>query len=233
MLRRASLLLAPFALIVVAAQSAQPLRGDNSDWWSFLKSDAMGIGVPAQHRRPAHSNFRILGLGVGAPFEEIAAKLGHVTDVQRGDAATGRDQICYVSPAGDIHLIFEFGEVEGVFYLFENGPKWKGDNFCARSMKVDKSLSTASGLRLGMNPAQVEKILGKPSTIAKDKLIYDFEFRKKTPPQDLKKFRESDPEMSDQEFRKNYEFSDVRDYIEAHFTHSKLSYLAIANTDTF
>lgn len=231
MLRRASLV--PFALIVVAALFAQRLRSDNSDWWSLLKSDTMGSGVPEQRRRPADSNLKILGFGVGAPFEEIAAKLGHVTDVQRGDAASGRDQICYVSLAGDVHLIFELGEVEGVFYLFENGPKWKGDNFCARSTKVNKSLSTARGLKLGMSPAQVEAILGKPSSTAKDKLIYDFEFKKKTSPQSLQQLRQSHPEMSEQEFRSNYEFFDVTDYIEVHFSDSKLTYLAVANMNVY
>jgi hypothetical protein len=233
MLRR-TLFISVALAIATAAQFAQsPGHGDNSDWWSLLRSDSAGLGIRAQHRKPALSNFRILGFAAGTPFEEIAAKLGHVTDVQRGDASTGRDQICYVSPAGDVHLIFELGEVEGAFYLFENGPKWEGENFCARSTKVAKSLTTTSGLRLGMNPAEVEKILGKPSSIAKNKLIYDFEFRKKTSPQDLKKFRESDPGMSDQEFRKNYEFSDVTDYIEARFTDSKLTYLAISNSDVF
>jgi hypothetical protein len=44
--------------------------------------------------------------------------------VERGDAASSRNQICYISTSGSVHLIFEFGEINSVLYLFEDGAAW-------------------------------------------------------------------------------------------------------------
>jgi hypothetical protein len=104
---------------------------------------------------------------------QAAAKLGKATVVERGDASTGRSQICYSSPRkqSKAFLIFEKGEVNDAFYVFNVGLDWKGSELCAESNLVTPNLSTASGLRLGQTRAQFRAIPGKPSSVAADKLI--------------------------------------------------------------
>jgi len=114
--------------------------------------------------RASRFNFQILGLKLNDEiFGKASAKLGKATIVQRGDASTGRSQICYSSPGkrGKIYVIFEKGEVNDAFYMFSGGPDWQGSDLCINSNLITSSLSTASGLRLGQTVAQVRGILGK------------------------------------------------------------------------
>ena len=87
--------------------------------------------MPVQSREPSPSNFQILGLNLDDDiFSEAAAKLGKAPVVERGDASTGRSQVCYISPEerGTVHLVFEKGEVNEVFYLFVGGQTGRAAN---------------------------------------------------------------------------------------------------------
>jgi hypothetical protein len=163
---------------------------DSSDWWSYTRQEELPIEQPRQSikflsRKPAETNFHVAGITLGEKwdFSDVRSKFGKATEVQRGDAASGRDQICYLSSTGNVHLIFELGEVDSLVYLFEGGPKWNGSELCASSKAVSEETSTASGLRLGLQPDQVKKILGEPSIATPKKLVYYFGYKEKTPPQ--------------------------------------------------
>jgi hypothetical protein len=166
-------------------------------------------------------------------FSQIRSKLGDGTEVKRGDAASYRDQMCYVSPSGSVHLIFEFGEVESVFYLFEGGPKWNGSELCTRSATVSPEISTASGLRLGMTPEQVKSVLGKPNVATPEKFVYSFEYRKETTAETLAELRKAYPRMTDVEFAQTFKYADGSVYIEARFASGNLKYLAIDKSETY
>jgi hypothetical protein len=90
---------------------------DNSDWWSIIRQDSWGEGIKPSNQAIDEANFRILGIELGGQFEEIATKLGKAQSIERGDAATGREQVCYVSDDASIpvQLIFEFGEDQRSF----------------------------------------------------------------------------------------------------------------------
>lgn len=139
-------------------------------------------------------------------FSHAAAKLGEATDTERGDASTGRHQVCYVSALGGekIYLIFEMGEVDFNFYLFTGGPSWHGIDFCVPSGMVSRSTSSASGLHLGITPAQAIAILGQPSGRSPNELFYTLHKRKKLSPEDLKTLRQHHAELSDREFAEEY-----------------------------
>jgi len=186
-------------------------------------------------REPAKDNFQIEGITLGATrdFAEVRSKFGKATEVTRGDAASGRSQICYRSPSGNVHLIFELGEVESLLYLFGDGPKWNGRELCATSEMVSASVSTASGLRLGIRPQEVRNILGNPNIATSKKLVYYCGYKKKTPAKALAKLRKEYPNMNDAEFLKNFEYADGGAYIEARFAAGKLDYLAISKEETY
>ncbi len=227
-------------LIGSVIPQARPIRLDSSDWWSSTRTEELTdpetSPITVQHREPAETNFKIAGVTLGTPwdFSEIRSKFGEGTEIERGDAASGRHQMCYLSPSGNVHLIFEFGEVNSALYLFADGPKWNGSEFCAVSPTISgNDVSTGSGLRLGMTPMEVENILGNPSIATPQKVVYHFSFRKKTMPEALAQLRKDNPNMSDAEFAENFKYVDVEDYIEARFAAEKLNYLAISKSETY
>ena len=134
-----------------------------------------------------------------------------------------------MSSSGRVHLIYELGELDAVLYLFVDGAQWKPP--FVGSEAVSANISTASGLRLGLQPHQVNSILGNPSLATASKLIYYFSYKERTPHEALARLRQDYPDMSDAEFTKNFEYADVESYIEARFASGKLSYLAISKSD--
>ncbi len=223
-----------FALLGSAMAQMREVRlEDNSDWWSWIKQDSLPEGLKPQSRKPADSNFQVLDLTLGADFDRVRSRFGQAIEVTRGDAAVGRHQVCYVSDSGRIHAVFEVGEVDSVLYLFENGPDWNGSELCARSAVVSANFSTKSGLKLGLSTQQVQTVLGKPNIATTNKLVYYFEFKKKTSAEGLVQLRKDNPNMSETEFNKNFDYLDVDAYIEARFASGRLNYLVISRSEVY
>jgi hypothetical protein len=179
------------------------------------------------------ANFQIDGFNLrSVTFEQVASKFGNAKVVERGDASIGRRQACYVSIAEPvIHLIFEYSEDQTTVYLFQNGADWKGSRFCVRSSQVSGSINTASGLRIGLSPSEVEAILGKPDLITGDRFIYDRLVERKFTQEAFDRFRKDHPEIPVKDARTEFDFP-LGLYIEVRFSDSKLSYLALAMTGT-
>jgi hypothetical protein len=230
----------PILLFVAYFGQAQPhtYRSDNSDWWSMLRAPETKESedaTPPQSREPAAANFQILGIHLGENMlSKAKAKLGIANEMERGDASTGRSQICYVSPdTGEkVYLIFEQGEVAFSFYLFAGGADWGGSNQCASTKFVSSSLATASGLHLGQTPAEVRSILGKPSTDRKNELFYSFMVEKKNSAKDIEEEKKNNPSMSEKEIHENYDTYSLGVSIDAKFQDNKLVYLAVLKSET-
>jgi hypothetical protein len=207
---------------------------DDSDWWSIIRENANEETLKADEKDVQESTFRILGITVGRDeLDAIQAKLGKAVVVTRGDASTGRSQICYRSEDSRTRLTFESGEVQYAFYLFIKGPNWTGSDLCSKSKFVTSGASTLSGLHLGQSPAQVKALLGKPTkSLPNGDLIYFRQIRKRWGPVDLKKIRKYHPDLSDQKFHQNYDFYDMTAYIVAKFSDSKLIYLGVSKSET-
>src|SRR5579859_559741 len=203
-----------------AQRDLDAYRGDNSDWWSYTgRADSEDEGA-IQRRELSPANFEILGVKLNDDaFGGASKRLGNAGVVQRGDASTGRTQICYSSAGKQekVYLIFEKGEVNDAFYLFTGGRDWEASDRCKISSLVTSELSTGSGLHLGQSGAQVRAILGKPSSVSRGKLIYSMMLQKKTSVADLEKVKKQNPELGDDELRRNYEFYTLGIYIEARF----------------
>lgn len=226
-----------FPLAAEIVQTGPPgCTADNSDWWSYTRRAEADDETISQKRQLPASNFQILGFDLNdETFGKAAAKLGKVIVVERGDASTGRSQICYSSPGKQpkSYLIFEKGEVNDAFYLFSGGSAWKGSELCTESSLVTTNLSTASGLHLGQTSAQVRAILGKPSLVADHKIIYSLVVEEKTSAADFENLRQRNPQLSQDELHRNYEFYTLGVYIEVRFLSDKLVYLAISKTESY
>jgi hypothetical protein len=150
-------------------------------------------------------------------------------------ASSGREQLCYVSSKGTekLYLIFEYGEVDATFYLFAGGRSWHGREFCASSEKISRTLSTPSGLRLGLTRKQVEAILGKPDMVADNRFVYFRENERKTTADEFERLRRDYPEqLSDKDAHEKFDSYTVQTYIEARFTGSGLNYLVVSTLAT-
>jgi len=86
---------------------------------------------------------------------------------------------------------------------------------------------------LEIGPQQVKRILGEPSIATPGKLVYYFDYRKKSTPKELVELRKKMSDMNDEEFAKNFKFADGEAYIEARFASGKLNYLAISKSETY
>jgi hypothetical protein len=220
----------------MAAQTDSTVRlYDDSDWWSASRTLDADESIKTQERELPRSNFEILGIRLNEHmFEKAAARLGTATTVERGDAATGRHQVCYVSTQneGKVYLIFERVEVDFTFYLFAGGPGWNGSDRCTISSFISRSVSTASGLHLGQTPSQVIAILGPPSNRRKNELVYSLPVEKKVSPKERKRLRLLHPQLSGKEIRDDFDSYDLGAGIGANFVDSKLTRLTVSTAET-
>jgi hypothetical protein len=210
---------------------------DNSDWWSLLRSPDSEQGVPLQEKEAPSGSLTILGVDLEKNWQLSQAlfKLGPATVVNRGDAATARGQVCYVSeaPRKNVYLIFEEGEVNESFYLLRGGPRWIGESHCAPSKLVSGNLKNDAGLGLDQTRARVTGLLGKPSLSSPDKLVYVFSVRKKTPEGDFEKARRAHSEMSKEQLEENYGSYDLYVNIEVRFTRTRTNYIGVLWSATY
>lgn len=183
------------ALLLVMAFAQSATLVDSSDWWSITREDPLSPNVRPSNRELARGNFAIAGVTLDeGGFDAITKKLGETVIVTRGDGSTGRSQACYTpATTSAVHLVFEFGEDESLFYLFSGGPDWNGSGHCAKSKGISVESSTESGLRLGMTRAQVEGILGHPDAVLADEIIYSRQFQRKSTTQQFETLRRDYP----------------------------------------
>jgi hypothetical protein len=164
-------------ILICTNLNAQNFRlEDNSDWWSINREQYSGLPAKSRRNHFDTRNFKIHGLSLDTlDFSAVASIFGKASVVERGDASTGRSQICYVSndSSEQIHMVFEFGEGQiSTFYLFRGGVDWNGRDRCVNSRDVAAHLSTGTGLRLGLSRMQVEAILGRPDSVKGDGIAY-------------------------------------------------------------
>jgi hypothetical protein len=153
------------------------LLNDNSDWWSASRSLDSDTSLRIREGEASELNFSVLGIKLDFDmFDGAAAEFGKATIVERGDAATGRQQACYVSAdrANKIYIVFEQGELDLTYYLFAEGPDWSGEDRCVPSNLINRNTATASGVRLGESSSQVIGVLGQPSKRRKNELFFRF-----------------------------------------------------------
>ena len=156
---------------------------DNSDWWSLTRTDDEAV---PQEGDPPDSDFQILGFKLNdETFANAKAKLGKTTVVERGDGSAGCSQVCYSSPGkkSKTYLIFEKGEVNDAFYLFNVGPEWKGSEQCSESNLSQPIYQRIPACTLGKQLPKLEPYLENLAFHPTIKLFTFSALRKKRQPQ--------------------------------------------------
>ena len=228
-----------FVLLTAALSAQQSSRSvrieDDSDWWSSIRTHEP-IWNKVDPVRTPNSTLGILGISLldHQFWSAVTKRFGPTVEVERGDAANGRHQYCYVSSESGLlaHLVFEVGEVDSGFYLFSGGPDWNGSRYRKPSKLVSDKIGTRSGLRLGLTRAEVEAILGKPTLAKGARILYVRSVSVKATPEELKRARANEPNISEKDLEENYGHYDFSTQIEVRFKDSKATYLAISQSET-
>jgi hypothetical protein len=137
----------------------------------------------------------ILGFSIGhATLKDVQAKLGSAS-VRRVSREEESDvSICYVSPADGTVLVFYTGVMGGGtditwFALWSHEAAYPHASRCTPSKLVTRSLSTESGVRLGLTKEEVERIVGKPPQNGLKSNKYSYLCRKKMTEEKIKSFK--------------------------------------------
>jgi hypothetical protein len=224
-------------LFLAAEDASLSVRlADRSDWWSVLNENFYWHIEKPKSEELSEDNFDLAGIKFenDPSFRGIRSKFGRAISASRGNASSGRQQICYSSSQNPpAHLIFEQGESNLSFYLVAGGQSWNGEALCLESSQLSASLRTKSGLGLGMSPAEVEQILGKADLSDPARLIYQREVERRTPDAKLVELRNEHSDSSEKDFHENYDTYDLELYIEARFTDGKLTFLAVSKAESY
>jgi len=223
-----------FLYAAFSAQAQTQRMNDQSDWWSMASPKTRRANVKAGNSDLNEKTFSIGELELGkVGINDIRLRFGKATVAERGDASTDRRQLCYISPpSGEpVHLVFEFGEDESSFYLFAGGEGWKGEKLCVKSNRVSENLGTASGLKLGLSPVAVKAILGQPDAEQDDVIVYSREVKRKASAAKIERQRKEYPEhLTEAQAQEKFGSYTAVLYVEAKFTDSRLSYLAVSKS---
>lgn len=209
---------------------------DRSDWWSVLNENFEWPNEKLKGEELAAANFEIAGINLktDSPFRNLRDKFGRAVSAIRSKGTSGREQICYVSERSpSVRLVFEQGESNQAFYVFEGGQPWNGQALCAESPQITPALRTKTGLGLGISPTEVEQVLGKPDFSSPNRFVYYRDIEKHTPEDKLAQLRTEHSDLADSEFHDSYDSYDLELYIEVRFTDGKVTYLAVSKGESY
>ena len=102
---------------------------------------------------------------------------------------------------------------------------------CSRTATLSRTAATASGLQLGQTEQDVIKILGEPTVRRSNEFQYMLRFKKPTPPEKLDQLRNDNSGLSEKEFQNKFGSFEVTVFIRVKFSHSKMEYLAISESE--
>jgi hypothetical protein len=174
----------------------------------------------------------ILGLTIGsASLKDVEAELGPANVLPRIESSP--DTICYVSPTDGTVLIFGAGAMGGFvdvtdFAIWSHEAKFPNASACLPSKLVSRSLSTPSGIKLGLSVEQLSAIVGTVPTTKHAEVHYELSCREKMTAEDIKRFKTA----------KNWDvpenpFFDVSSFVKAQFTSSKASRIYVAKLESY
>jgi hypothetical protein len=220
---------------VKGQESAAIAPPSNTD--TFAETDS-GHRIRVQHGELAKGNFQIAGVDLAGDTEALdqaARSLGTTSIHRSGDASASLAEACYQADGKDDNtlLIMQRGEVSPSFVLTVDRSYWKWKTACRKTWKVNKQITTASGLRLDLTQEQVLAILGLPTRrshspkIHRDSMAYEFLTRKKTDPKSFLRARQVHPEMSERDLEENYGKYDLSESINIEFLNGSLVLLEV------
>lgn len=137
----------------------------------------------------------ILGLTIGsASLENVRARLGRARILPSPGSGPLTPTICYVSPSDGTVLTFGTGAMGGFadvtdFGIWSREAKFPNVSACRTSKWVSRSISTASGIRLGLSVEALSNIIGAQPGAEHGSVHYEMNCRRKMTLTEIKGFK--------------------------------------------
>jgi hypothetical protein len=221
--------------LVAGSQPTHHNLQDASDWWSVLNEFHSRTVLKLRLPTPG-AHLKILGVGIGEnQFQELTERLGEAPVISRGETDSSRSQVCYMSTDENerVYVTFEEGPVSHAFYLFRSRKPWAGAEYCVATREISPDLEAGSGVHLGQSQREVLAILGPPSLIDEDRLVFNRGTLEHTPADQLQEFHQRMPGLTEQQVKELFGTFNRTVFMEARFLDRKLSYLAVAEMSQF
>lgn len=176
----------------------------------------------------------IRGFAIGhASLKDVQTKLGNAKIVRVSRDEESDVLVCYISPADGTVLAFYSGAMGGwedvtYFAVWSREAAFPNALKCTSSASVSRSLSTDSGLRLGLTDAEVKAIAGKPTRLGPTSVKYDYSCRRKMTKEEMTEFKIS----NNWEVRSDPYF-DRMSWIEVRFRNSTASRIEIGRIESY
>ena len=121
------------------------------------------------------SNYTVMGLTIGECSRlDILSKLGPTLIINDEENADN-DHLCYISERDETLILFGFEENQCTqFQMMSHKDQFYKWHFCAESPLVTESMSTESGITLGMHKDSLKKILGTPKKDSGEMLVFEY-----------------------------------------------------------
>jgi hypothetical protein len=176
----------------------------------------------------------ILGLTIGsASLENVKARLGKTGSLPIGGSASASTTICYVSPTDGTVLTFGSSDLGGhvdvtEFALWSREAKFPNVSACKPSKLVSRSISTSSGIKLGLSAQQLTDIVGTKPKTRPVSVHYELICRRKMTPDEIKGFKTG----VNWDITAN-PYIDVSSFVDARFSSSGTSHIAITKVESY
>jgi hypothetical protein len=132
-----------------------------------------------------------------------------------------------------IYVAFEEGPMSHAFYLFRSRRPWAGSEYCVVNEQISPFVEAGSGVHLGQSEREVLALLGQPSLIDEDRLVFNRGTQERTPADQLQEIRKQMRSLTDQQVGELFGSFNHTVFMEARFLDRKLSYLAVAEMTQF
>jgi hypothetical protein len=207
----------------------------SASWAQKQSDDEPGCGEPGVGKlQLTKEDTTILGLTIGsASLKDVEARLGQTGSLPIGGNASASTTICYVSPTDGTVLTFSSSDMGGhvnvtEFALWSREAKFPNVSACKLSKLVSRSLSTSSGIRLGLSAQQLTDIVGTNPKTRRALVHYELTCRRKMTPDEMKVFKTS----------VNWDvtgnpYIDVSSFVDARFASSGASSIAITKIESY
>jgi len=164
-------------------------------------------------------------------IEGVQSRLGVTKPLPKAEPHDWDRKVCYKATPKSDGTVLLFGTSRMQLAMFSiissrQNFKWRAE--CRESPLVSRSVSTKSGIRLGLSASQLKAMLGKPTEETKRELKWVFETRK---PMTDKEMYELAKSFGKQKLEDAYWY--VNTYLEATFVNSELMSVQIARTVTY